>query len=155
VSYRRGRVEKFGEGLDRCHQTWTRHRDRLAGAGRTSRTNGSPDARTDPGPAASHPGDGARRLERDGEEWIDGEATRWTDRIVFVEFWDRRLATIGGMGQAQRCAPVLVSFAMNVWQRRRCVSGSGEWFLLICRPAGNGCGSLELLAKTPDTHLTP
>jgi hypothetical protein len=33
--------------------------------------------------------------KRDGEEWIDGEATRWTDRIVFVEFWDRRLATIG------------------------------------------------------------
>jgi hypothetical protein len=32
--------------------------------------------------------------ERDGEEWIEGEATRWTDRVVFVTFWDRRLSTI-------------------------------------------------------------
>jgi hypothetical protein len=33
--------------------------------------------------------------ERDGEEWIDGDATRWTDRVVFVTFGDRRLSTIG------------------------------------------------------------
>jgi hypothetical protein len=33
--------------------------------------------------------------ERDGEEWIDGEATRWTDHVVFVTFGDRRLSTTG------------------------------------------------------------
>jgi hypothetical protein len=33
--------------------------------------------------------------KRDGEEWVDGEATRWTERVVFVEFRDRRLSTIG------------------------------------------------------------
>jgi hypothetical protein len=35
--------------------------------------------------------------ERDGEEWIDGTATRWTDRVVFVEFGirDRRRSECG------------------------------------------------------------
>jgi hypothetical protein len=33
--------------------------------------------------------------ERDGEMWHQGRATRWTDRVVFVEFGDERLATIG------------------------------------------------------------
>jgi hypothetical protein len=33
--------------------------------------------------------------QRDGEEWIDSDATRWTDRVVFVTFGDRRLSTIG------------------------------------------------------------
>jgi hypothetical protein len=33
--------------------------------------------------------------ERDGEEWVDGDATRWTDRVVFVELDDPRHATFG------------------------------------------------------------
>lgn len=33
--------------------------------------------------------------ERDGEEWLNGRATRWTDDSVFVEFFDVRLVALG------------------------------------------------------------
>jgi hypothetical protein len=39
--------------------------------------------------------------ERDGEEWLAGEATRWTCTHVFVAFGDARLATIGVCGSSQ------------------------------------------------------
>lgn len=31
----------------------------------------------------------------DGEERVDGQATRWTDAVVYVEFADQRKATTG------------------------------------------------------------
>jgi hypothetical protein len=33
--------------------------------------------------------------ERDGEEWIDGTARRWTQTSVYVTFPDKRLSGAG------------------------------------------------------------